>query len=388
MAGFGGLCPLPLRLGGTRAETAWTASDQSAVCRDLVAVARVLPFAHVVTDRDGAVLRYRGVNGLSSEHHPVVTAEDVGPLRFLHFVFPAEWEDSLGLRRSVNIKTAEASPANAAQADVLTAEVNNAAGRQRVTVGSMNAGGYVQLTVWGSYLDYVRIEDYGGATDKTDCEPEKTPYAWNFLNALRDARGSGYTRERGGLVHVENMALARAHAASWRRAERLACNANPGTALEKAEEWRQVLGVRRRDRDTDATLRTRNAAKMRAALGPTRATVDDAVAELMGPLYVRTWRNYDPTTMADDPGTFWPGVNPGAATRDLGGGAWYSDRQHVVVELVQPAAVGALEWQDKLADLTELLDLMLPATCTFDWVVSADSGFVLDVSRFDEGCLG
>lgn len=393
MSGLGGFCPLPLRLGGVDAETSWGSGDHAAACRDLVAAARTLPFAHAVVSRSGSarsLTQYRGANGCALADGPAVA---VSGSYAASMTFPAEWTDALGVRRAIKIDHVEAAPANAQQViDVgttATATLGASGGLQIITTSILADGGAIRVTVWGSYLDTVAIEDYDGATDKTDSETERTPYAWSLIQMLRDARGSAYTRERGTLVHVENLALARAHAASWRRAERLSCNGNPALAVEKADEWRQVLGVRRRDGDTNEKLRQRNAAKLRAALGPTRMTVDDAVAGLMGPLYVRTWRNYDGTTIADDNlGTFWPTVNPGAPSRDMGGGAWYSDRSHIVVELVRTASVSALEWQEKLADLTELLDLMLPATATFDWCVGADDGFTLDEDLLDEGCLG
>jgi hypothetical protein len=387
MSGFGALCPLPLRLGGRDATTSWTSADHAAAVRDLVLVARVTPFAHLVVTRTGsavAVTRYRGVNGSGSTAAPTITlATDT-----LHAVYPMAWDDERGERREVSITQAVATPANATQGPVTTT-INASSGRVRVSVAALVDGGAVQITVWGCYLDAAQIADYDGATDKTDSETEAEPYAATMLAMLRDARGSGFTRSRGGLVHVENLALARAHGATWRRAERLACAGNPALALETAEDWRKVLGVRRRDGDTDATLRTRNAAKLRAMLGATRQTVDDAVAELLGPLYVRTWRNYGSETIVDDnTGTFWPGINPGTPTSDLGGGAWYSDRQHIVVEVTRSARVSDAEFAAKMTDLVELLDLMLPATCTFDWCTGADDGFTLDEDLLDEGCLG
>jgi hypothetical protein len=384
---FGAYCPLPLRLGGEDGTTSWTAEDHAAAVRDLVAAARVTPFAHVVVTRSGSavtVTRYRGVNGSATSEGPTVTLAT----NTLHAVFPLEWLDERGQVRTVVITQAVASPANAVQGAVTTS-INSSAGRVRVSVASVVDGGAVQITAWGCYLDGVAITDYDGSTDKENTATERVPYAATMIEMLRDARGSGYTRSRGTLVHVENLALARAHAATWRRAERLAANANPATALEKADDWRKVLGVRRRDGDTDATLRTRNAAKMRAALGPTRQTVDDAVAELLGPVYVRTWRNYATNEIADDnAGTFWPTVNPGTPASDLGGGAWYSDRQHLVIEVSRDAAVSDAEFYAKMTDLTELLDLMLPATCTFDWCTGVETGFVLDVDLLDQGCLG
>jgi hypothetical protein len=384
---FGGLCPLPIRLGGRNALTSWTSAQHAALARDLCAASRALPFARLVVTRSGSavtVTRYRGVNGDSVADGPTVTLAT----NTLHVVFPLEWLDERDQRRSVSFTQAVATPANAAQADITSTTLNASGGRLRVSVASITDGGAVQLTVWGGYLDRATIADYGGATDKDDTVTEVIPYAATLLGMLRDARGSGYTKDRGTLVHVENLALSRAHAATWRRSERLASNANPATADEKAEDWQKVLGVRPIDGDTPATLRARNAAKMAMVRGPTQEAVDTAIATLLGPLYVRTWRYGSSDTVADDDGTYWPGVNPGAPAYDLGGGSWYSDRSHIVVEVTRATGVTDADFSDAMTSLVEMLDTMLPATCTFCWVTNADDGFTLDEDLLDEACVG
>lgn len=389
MAGLGGFAPLPLRLGGVETETSWTASDHAALARDLAAAARTTPFAMmlvaVTSETASSITEYRGVNGIGTAFAPTVTTPvSYGP----RLVFPCEWEDESGARRAVSVTGVAAYAASPAMGDIIS-EITTTGGRAVMNLYGGDVTGSILVLVWGCYLESATIADYGGSTDKEDTETEVVPYAFSQYRALQDARGSAYSKESGTLVHVENLSLARAHAATWRRAERLACNGNPATALEKAEEWRQVLGTRRRDGDTDATLRTRNAAKMRTALGPTRRAVDDAVEELLGTMYARTWRNNGSETIADDDeGTFWPTENPGAPSRDLGGGPWYSDRSHVVIEVNRPPSATSTAFDSAMADLTELLDTMLPATCTFAWVTGADDGFTLDEDLLDEGCLG
>lgn len=388
MAGFGGFNPLPLRLGGRDGTTSWTSEDHAALCRDLVAAARVTPFARMIVDVTGSsaatVTEYRGINGNGSDYAPSIVTSLWSPV----LTFDPEWIDDQNVRRSLKVASAKATVAGAGAAWHAISEVVSSGGRRTVGIYAGDQACKIQVTVFGCYLDDATIADYGGATDKTNCETEITPCAYSTYRALQDARGSAYSKERGTLVHVENLCLARAHAGTWRRAERLACNANPATADEKAEEWRQVLGVRQRDGDTPAALRTRNAAKLKAALGPTRRVVDDAVAELLGPLYVKTWRNYGSETTADSTGAYWTGVNPGSTSYDLGGGPWYSDRSHIVVEVTHPASVTDYEFNSKMTDLVELLDLLLPATCTFDWCTGADDGFTLDEDLLDEACMG
>lgn len=385
MSGLGGLNPLPLRLGGNSPTTSWTAEDHAAVCRDLVLASRSIPYAQMIlsADNDGTIVHYRGINGSGVDFAPTVTYA-AGEF---DVVFPLTWTDDFGDIHYTSIRDAVATSAHPAQGNPLTV-MGFSGGLVQVTISGIAPTGLTQLVVWGHEIDLFDIDRYDGSTDKENTSTEVVPYAYSFQKSLQDARGSAYSKERGTLVYLENIVLARGHAGTWRRHERLASNANPATALEKAVEWQQVLGVRRRDSDDDASLRTRNAAKIRAALGPTRRTVDDSVAELLGSMYVRTWRNYDIETMVDDPtGTFWPSVNPGDSDNDLGGGAWYSDRQHTVIEVVHPPTMGTTEFDAKITDLTELLDVLLPATTTFDWVIGAEDGFILDFDSLDEGSL-
>lgn len=383
MAGLGGFCPLPLRLGGD----GWSAEDHARACADLLAMARSVPVWRMRLLRTGGAISveaYRGVNGSAIADAPTTTGVSA-----THINTEFAYTDHNGQPQTIAADFVHVARGNDVNVSQPTVQTYYDTSRRQFLVSGVDDGGIVELTAFGTASALATgISHYGGALDKEDCQTEVVPYAWSCYRALQDARGSAYTRERGTIVHAENLCMARLHAGRWRDAERMSCESNPATASQHAEDWRKVLGVRLRPGDTAETIRTRNAAKMKAAVGPVGSAVDDAIASLLGTVYVRTWRNYDTETIADASGTFWPTVNPGADTRDLGGGPWYSDRQHLFVELQRSASVGDLEFYGKVDELNELLDRMLPATCTFDWGTGADDGFTLDEDLLDEGCLG
>lgn len=390
MSGTGGMAPLPLRL-GVIDNSGITADDHARICADLVAACRTVPLMRM---RVTLIASGFSVTAFRSVYSQPVVEQYLGTS--FYFASPVTRSDFDG--QSVQSATCEGN-----DSDVLCYEVSSssplnsspisvrrisAGGVGYVVIVGLSVGGSVDITAWGSDLDYRTIASFGGSLDKRDCRTEVVPYAWTAYRMIQDARGSAYSKETTGLVHVENQALARAHAARWRDAERLSTNANPATAYEKSEEWRQTLAVRLRPNDTQETIRQRCGARFLAARGATRQTIDDAVSALLGPLFVRTWRLYGDDLATPPTNTYWPVINPGTSSYDLGGGAWYSERSHLVVEVKQPSDVSSTEFLDKMDQLYELLDLRLPAWATFDWGVNVVDGFTLDVDQLDFGALG
>jgi hypothetical protein len=228
------------------------------------------------------------------------------------------------------------------------------------------------------------IGQLGGDFNKTDCTTEATPYAHTWYRELIAMRGSAYSGKSSGLVHAENLAIARSEAGRTRTAEKLCTNAIPGTSDEKLDYWVEVLGVVAGPNDDDYVVRARCAAHYKAGVGPTIANEDAAIAELLGPAFVRCWRQ-EGTDLATPPAiTYWPVIAPGPADHSLGGGCWLSERSHLVVEVVQPANMSTADFLRLMnVDLYRLLDTMLPAWATFNWAIGVTTGFVLDVDDLD-----
>lgn len=357
MSGFGALCPLPLRL----SSEGWSAAEFMRLAADTVAAARTVPFAWVRVTSSGTVEAYRGPSGTQ----PIA----IVVMGTVVLAWPTAYVDALGRDRIVAIRHAVAgAPVTATDGNSVSLEL---------------ASGTVTVAVYGSDRDSVQTEDYGATADKQDTVTEQVPYAWTAYQALQDARGSSYSKEHSGLVHVENLALARGHAARWRDAERLSCNSNPETATEKLGEWIEALGIARRTTDTDATIRAQCGARFRLFSGPRQQAVDAACAGLLGDMFVRSYRFYTENLAAPTPETYWPGVAPGVPPYDLGGGSWYSDRCKLLVEVTQPTSVTQSLFLDRTDRLTETLDRIMPAWAVFEWSVNTDTGFVLDFDELD-----
>lgn len=372
MAGTGALAgQLPLRL-GTIDNSGIDASAHARLCESLLSVLRTTATMMMTVSRSGSTLTIDAYRGLFAEP----TLYGTSTFTFAIPMTRVEYDGTSVYSSPDHFEVFEASATQLSACSVYV----NASG---VNVESLDDGASVTVVGYGANFRERTIADYGGALDKRDCKTEVTPYAWIAYRMLQDARGSSYSKETSGLVHVENQALARAHAARWRDAERLACNANPATAYEKADEWRETLGVRPRAGDTREQLRLRCKARFLAMRGGTRQTIDDAITSLLGTIHVKTWRVFGTDLATPPTNTFWPGVNPGLSGNDLGGGAWYSDRSHLVVEVTRPADVGLSKFLDAVDQLFELLDTRLPAWATFDWAQNVEGGFELDIDQLD-----
>jgi hypothetical protein len=238
-----------------------------------------------------------------------------------------------------------------------------------------------------------RIGHYGGAIDKQNSDTEGvTPYAWGWYRTMVASRGSKYSGQPEGLVHAENFAIARGFAAASRASERLRTNSLPTTAAEAIDRWAFITDTLRREGDTLQDLRLRCAAKYQTARGNTDRDVDEAIERLLGRSFVRTWRQTGPglpdgnTDLSSPPTqTFWPGINPGPAAYDLGGGAWLSERCHLVVEVQRIDGQSQRDFLELMnVDLFRLLDRMLPSYASFNWAIGiSDGGFFLDISEMD-----
>jgi hypothetical protein len=102
---LGGLCPLPLPLGGD-AATGWTAEQHARLCADLVACSRTLPFA-VVYFQSAGILDYLGMNGVGAAYAPTAVYNGVGDYTL---TWQPSYEDAYGNAEPVALHHGEVSP--------------------------------------------------------------------------------------------------------------------------------------------------------------------------------------------------------------------------------------------------------------------------------------
>lgn len=208
------------------------------------------------------------------------------------------------------------------------------------------------------------IGDYGGATDKIDCESENpVPYTLAVYRSLVAQRGTGYSPQVGGtLVHVENLALARSIAcAGHRSAEKLRANATPAKSDERLDYWVSVLGVPLRSNEERWQLRLRCSAHYRASVGGSYQVIRDAISGLLGDAFVDLVSLTGSALSSPPANTYWPVINPGPAGFNLGGGTWYSDRASYTVKVTHPSRMSDAEFSELIyVQLFHLLDRILP----------------------------
>jgi len=388
---FGALAPLPIRLGGSPTE-GWAARQHARAAAELVMLWRTLPLALVTFERstaypDGAVVRYNGRNGVGPLHAPTLTQTD-SPDGFLwELEWARSYEDAFGVQQRWTLRHANTTGhfllpgfANTFDSQV----VPGTTGKVSFKLGTNATPWRATCVVYGSWGDDRQIGTYGGEPDKRDNTTEADePYAAQWLREIQAMRGSAYTKDRGSLVDVENVALARHFAAVWSRTpEKFRANATPRRADERLEYWRKVLGVARRATDPDWKLRQNCSAHYQAAQGPRLDVIESSLRTLLGEAFValhtQTGNDLDaPPTL-----TFWPIINPGPAAYDIGGGCWSSERSHLTVEVRQPSGMSNSDFSNLLnVQMFQLLDGLLPAWATFDWTTG--DGFLLDISQLD-----
>lgn len=213
------------------------------------------------------------------------------------------------------------------------------------------------------------IGDVDGDTEKHDCRTEETPYAAMILRDLRNQRGTAYTQADGTLVDVENVALARFFSAVfYRTPEKFRANALPGRSDERLGYWRELLAVPVKPGTPARIIRKKLAVHYEAPVGSSTEEVQRALQGLLGDAFV-SFSAAKGGDLANPPTeTYWPGVNPGSSDFSLGGGAWYSERCKLVVQVTQPAGMSESDFQQLLnVEAFALLDRMLPAWATAEW---------------------
>ncbi len=226
------------------------------------------------------------------------------------------------------------------------------------------------------------ITDYDGATDKEDCQTEKTPYAWGWYLDLESMLGDGFTTARNGVVHAKKLALARHNACIQRTAEAAIANSLPGTSSDCLGQWARCLNVKIHQDDSASDVRQKSSARFASVQGATIESVDESVSSLLGNVFVQNIRQLDHPLSSPPTGTFWIGGTPGPGSYSLGGGAWFSPRSHLIVRVAKPATGDLGKFLNLVqVDLFDHLNRLLPAWMTFSWTTGTT--FLLDISRLD-----
>jgi len=231
----------------------------------------------------------------------------------------------------------------------------------------------------------VAIGDYGGSLDKEDSSTEgDAPYAWFVYRELTAQRGSAYSGRVGGtLVHCEHLAMARLLGwVCFRLPEKFVANTLPSTADDGLDYWVKVLAIPTRASDQKWQKRQRCAVHYRLPIKGNLDEIKVGLSELLGDIFVDASFSTGGELSTPPALTYWPGVNPGPAEYDLGGGTWMSERSHLWVEVQGIASMPASEMNQLLnVQMFQYLDRALPAFCTFAY--SVGGGFILDVSQLD-----
>lgn len=368
MAIGGGFCPAPWRLGGS-AEEGWPAANHARMAADVAAASRALPFAVITVTRDSLgdlspyISRYTSQSAGIAANTPVLSGDSPTPLVI---TWPAAPEDELGEARSLRITGVRVTRHLSYGEPTVEITAPN-----QVAIDPTDGLGIdATISVYGIWSP-PRIEDYGGALDKRDCQTETTPYAFTWYQEHTAALGSAYGTGMRGSVHARKLALARADAAVTRSEERARANCTAATADALLPEWSESLAVPVAESDPKWLVRQRCAAKQAAKSGGNIPDLEAALIQLLGDRFVAVHTFDD----ADPDGT-WPD------SYDLGGGVWCSTRSKVLVEVTDPSDPKDPVFLNLMnVQFVDLMDRLVPAWVVFDWYTTG--GFYLDESLLD-----
>lgn len=385
---FGAFAPLPFKLGGTD-EEGLSAEAHGRLCADLSGASATLPLA-VMTVTDSttvpAVVRYVGRNGAGSAYAPTVSYSG----GFTTLTFPSIIETEDGRKLPWVISHAAASPATSANASTEAQTVNASTVRIRTT-NSASATVYpqVSLEIYGTWGTPAKIGTYGGEVDKeNDLTENPVPFAALWYEDLKQQRGSAYTQKEGTLVAVENIAMARLMGCVANRyPAALRNNSTPRRAGESLPYWQTYLAVQRYPTDTGSDVRKKLNLIYSASRGATYPELESAISELLGDAFV-SLETQSGTALSAPPGnTYWPTINPGPVSYDLGGGAWLSERAQLLINVQRPGGMTPGEFTQLMnVDLYRYVRRTIPVWAVAKWVLTDDAA-VWDGFYWDDGTV-
>lgn len=200
-----------------------------------------------------------------------------------------------------------------------------------------------------------------------------------YLEILKQQMGSAYTKENASLVGVRNLAFARALGQLYLLAKKIPNNAIPRTSTDSLLDWANRLGVPVRPEDSESSIRRACIAKYKLPVGATRQNIQDSLSELLRTALLSITEFKSETLSSTSSETFWNYFNPGPPGLALDSeGAWISNRCHIVVNVQQPNNITFDELLYLVnVQMSGLLDILLPAYCTWDWNLGEQGGFIL-----------
>jgi hypothetical protein len=367
----GGYEPAPFRLGGDGARESVTAEQHARACADLVASWRTAPLAMVafsIQDNPGTVLWH--LSRAPGAAAPVVTVNSTGDYTI---AWANSYEDEMGHALAWVIRAATGTALDSVNGEFVVVETisdssvrittRDAAGNEWFTDNAV-------VTIYGEWGPRRTIADYGGSRRKrNDLTEHPVPYAAQIYRDLQQQRGGAYTTARGSFVHAENMALARFWASmAYRSPDRFRANLSPSGASDSLDYWSKFLKVGRRAGESEDFWRERMRVHYRAGSRPaTYENLRQDCSDLLGDAFVGITL-YTSDLQTPSANTYWPGINDGPPSFNIGGGTWISDRAKVTINVTQPGGMTQGEYDDLVnVRLFDLLDRACPAWVTVQW---------------------
>jgi hypothetical protein len=255
---------------------------------------------------------------------------------------------------------------------------------------SLRPGPLLHLVIVHGLTEPRFAGDYGASVDKSISSFEgETPYAWQWLQEMRQVRGDAFSTAPGSFTEMENVALARHFGMVQRLAERHAANQLPESADQSLGRWAKILNIGT-SHNRDFELRDIAAAKLALTIaGPTAAGITAAAERVFRHNFVQVHR-FEGTIDWPPYPTFWPAglfIGPGAL--DIGAGVWSSIRYHYLIELTAASdseRVRILGLVKQTFD--DILISALTPVCTWSYSFSTPGGgFILGTSELGRDAL-
>ena len=373
------MAPLPIRLGGDELE-GWTATQHARFAADLLAARRTAPLMVLqITAAGGDTILNNYVTQQPNTVPAPVVEDDSQPFGWNALITipgTASLDDTDDGRVMCVLRAATITSNTDVFQEELYAEATGNQLRvgcgERIGDGETITTGTYTIVVYGEMrLVRTSIGDYGGSLNKRDDETENpVPYAAHIYRDLQEQRGSAYSKKTGTLVHAENLAIARqAASVYYRLPDKLRNNASgPAHADEGLDYWVRCLGISTRPEETRESIRTRATIHRRLPDGSGYNSLVRDCSALLGDAFVGITLNHDGDLESPPVNTYWPTINPGPTSFDIGGGTWLSERSQIIVNVQQPGGMSEGEFKQLVnVDLFQLLDRMIPAWGTAQW---------------------